>query len=294
MMSMLLLLEQTLNGLQFGLMLFLLSVGVTLIFGVMGVVNIAHGGMFTLGAYLGFTAAGRWGYVAGVVAGIAGVMVAAWVIERLVMRAIYRRQHLDQVLGTFGLMLVINELVVIVWGREPVFTLMPDWLGGSVRLFGDLQYPAYRLAISAVAVLAGVGVALLLTRTRVGMLVRAGADKREMVEAMGVNIDVLFTLVFVLGAALAALAGLMMGPLITVEAGVGESLLILALVVVIVGGSGSLKGCLVASLLIGLVDTLARAYLSMLGDGGRAAASMVVYLLMLGVLLARPQGLFQR
>jgi branched-chain amino acid transport system permease protein len=221
-------------------------------------------------------------------------MVAAWVIERLVMRAIYRRQHLDQVLGTFGLMLVINELVVIVWGREPVFTLMPDWLGGSVRLFGDLQYPAYRLAISAVAVLAGVGVALLLTRTRVGMLVRAGADKREMVEAMGVNIDVLFTLVFVLGAALAALAGLMMGPLITVEAGVGESLLILALVVVIVGGSGSLKGCLVASLLIGLVDTLARAYLSMLGDGGRAAASMVVYLLMLGVLLARPQGLFQR
>jgi branched-chain amino acid transport system permease protein len=293
-MSLVLLVEQLLNGLQFGLMLFLLSMGVMLIFGVMGLVNIAHGSLFMLGAYFGFTVGERWGFALGFLAGLAGAAAVGLAFETLVMRRLYRRSHLDQVLGTFGLMLVCNELVVIFWGREPLLASMPEWLSGSVVLFGELRYPAYRLAISAVAVAAGLGVYLLLTRTRVGMLVRAGADKRTMVEALGVNIDALFAAVFVLGAALAALAGLMMGPLITIEAGVGEPLLILALAVIIVGGTGSLKGCLVASLLIGVVDTLARAYLSALGGGGRAAASMVVYWLMLAVLLVRPRGLFTR
>lgn len=286
--------EQLLNGLQFGLMLFLLSMGVTLIFGVMGLVNIAHGSLFMLGAYVGFSVGERWGLVLGFLAGLVGAAAIGLAIEMLVMRRLYRRDHLAQVLGTFGLMLICNELVVMLWGREPLLASMPAWLSGSVPLYGELRYPAYRLAISAMAVAAGLGVYLLLTRTRVGMLVRAGADKRFMVEALGVNIDALFTAVFVLGAVLAALAGLMMGPLITVEAGVGEPLLVLALAVIIVGGAGSLRGCLVASLLIGVVDTLARAYLSALGGGGRAVAGMVVYWLMLAVLLVRPRGLFAR
>ncbi|UUX95282.1 branched-chain amino acid ABC transporter permease [Aquabacterium sp. J223] len=293
-MSIVLLFEQLLNGLQFGLMLFLLSIGVTLIFGVMGLVNIAHGSLFMLGAYIGFTVADRWGFAMGVFAGLAGAALAGLAMEALVMRRLYHRDHLDQVLGTFGLMLVCNELVVLVWGREPLMAPMPGWLSGSVLLFGDLQYPAYRIAISAVAVVAGLGVYALVGRTRVGMLIRAGADKRTMVEALGVNIDALFCAVFVLGAALAALAGLMMGPLITLESGVGEPLLILALAVIIVGGAGSLKGCLAASLLIGVMDTLARAYMSTLGGGGRAAAGMAVYWLMIGVLLLRPRGLFVR
>ena len=293
-MSFPLLVEQLLNGLQFGLMLFLLSMGVMLIFGVMGLVNIAHGSLFMLGAYSGYTAAAHWGIAAGYLVGLAGAALMGLAFEVLVMRRLYRRSHLDQVLGTFGLMLICNELVTILWGRTPLLAAMPAWLSGSVPLFGDLRYPAYRLAVSAVAVAAGVGVHLLLSRTRVGMLVRAGADKRAMVEALGVNIDLLFAAVFALGAALAGLAGLMMGPLITLEAGVGEPLLILALAVIIVGGTGSLRGCLVASLLVGVVDTLARAYLSTLGGGGRAAASMAVYWLMLAVLLVRPRGLFTR
>lgn len=293
-MSWTLLLEQLLNGLQFGLMLFLMSTGVTLIFGVMGLVNIAHGAMFTLGAFLGFAAGDRYGYFAGVVAALLGTAVVALLIELLVMRRLYRRHHLDQVLGTFGLMLIINEVIVMVWGRDPMFASMPEWLSGSVSLTADLQYPAYRLAITLVALAAGALVYALVAHTRVGMLIRAGAEKREVAEGLGVNINLLFSLVFVLGAMLAALAGVMMGPLITVESGVGEPLLILALLIIIVGGAGSMKGCLLASLLIGVLDTLARAYLSAVGDGGRALANMVVYMLMLLVLLVRPQGMFRR
>ena len=293
-MSWTLLLEQLLNGLKFGLMLFLLSTGVTLIFGVMGLVNIAHGAMFTLGAFLGFAVGERHGYLAGWAAALLGTGLAALAVELLVMRRLYRRHHLDQVLGTFGLMLIVNELIVIFWGRDPMFASMPEWLSGSVSLMPELQYPAYRIAISIVALAAGALVYALVAHTRVGMLIRAGAEKREVAEALGVNINLLFSLVFVLGAMLAALAGVMMGPLITVESGVGEPLLILALVIIIVGGAGSMKGCLFASLLIGVLDTLARAYLSAVGDAGRALANMVVYVLMLLVLLVRPQGMFRR
>ncbi|MDX3895575.1 branched-chain amino acid ABC transporter permease [Pusillimonas sp.] len=286
--------EQLLYGLQFGLMLFLLSIGVTLVFGLMGLVNIAHGSMFMIGAYIGFTVGERAGPLLGFAAGLAGAAVVALVIEISVMRRIYRKKHLEQVLATFGLMLILNELVIAIWGREPLLASMPAWLAGSVHLFGDLYYPTYRLAISFVAVSAGAAMYLVLTRTRVGMLVRASAEKRAIAEALGVNVDTLFMIVFVFSAVLAALAGLMMGPLITVEAGVGEPLLVLALVVIILGGAGSLKGCLMASLLIGVIDTFARVYLSGVGGGGQAIANMVVYILMLFVLLLRPQGLFNR
>ena len=293
-MTAVLFLEQLLYGVQFGLMLFLLSIGVTLVFGVMGLVNIAHGSMFMIGAYVGFTVNEHYGPLAGFAAGLLGAAVVAFIIEITVMRRIYRRGHLEQVLGTFGLMLILNELVIIVWGREPLLASMPTWLTGAIHFFGDLYYPSYRLAITVVAIIAGIAMYLLLTRTRVGMLVRASAEKRSVAEALGVNVDVLFTVVFILSAVLAALAGLMMGPLITVESGVGEPLLILALVVIIVGGAGSLKGCLIASLIIGVVDTFARVYLAGIGGSGQALANMVVYVLMLFVLLLRPQGLFSR
>ena len=295
-MSLALLLEQLLNGLQFGLMLFLLSVGVTLIFGVMNLVNISHGSLFMLAAFFTYTAGARWGYGLGLLIGLAGTIIVAILLEWLVIRRLYQKSHLDQVLGTFGLMLIFNELVRIVWGTEPIFALTPNWLSGSVQLSETLYYPTYRLAITAVAIIAGIAIWLLLSHTRIGMLVRAGADKRETVEALGVNINFLFAVVFVIGAVLAALAGIMMGPLITVESGIGDPLLILALVVIVVGGAGSLKGCLAASLLIGMIDTLSRALVTadFAGGAGRALSSMSVYLLMLAVLLLRPQGLFTR
>lgn len=295
-MSLALLLEQLLNGLQFGLMLFLLSVGVTLIFGVMNLVNISHGSLFMLAAFFTYTAGARWGYGLGLLIGLGGTIVVAILLEWLVIRRLYKKSHLDQVLGTFGLMLIFNELVRIIWGTEPIFAMTPDWLAGSVQLSETLYYPTYRLAITAVAIVAGIAIWLLLSRTRIGMLVRAGADKRETVEALGVNINFLFAVVFVVGAVLAALAGIMMGPLITVESGIGDPLLILALVVIVVGGAGSLKGCLAASLLIGMIDTLSRALVTadFAGGAGRALSSMSVYLLMLAVLLLRPQGLFSR
>lgn len=289
-----LLIEQLLNGFQFGLILFLLSIGVTLIFGVMGFVNIAHGSMFMLGAFMGYSVAAEHGYLAGFLAGLAGAALTAWVVEIAIVRRLYQRSHLDQVLGTFGLMLIFNELVIIFWGRDPLQTYMPGWLSGAVHLFGDLHYPAYRIAISVVALAVGLGIYLLVSRSRLGMLIRAGSDKRDTAEMLGVNISRLFRSVFILGAILAALAGLVMAPLVTMESGVGEPLLILALVVVIVGGAGSMRGCFVASLLVGILDTLGRSYLPLLGEAGRALASMLVYWLMLAVLLLKPQGLFAR
>ncbi|HZF78757.1 MAG TPA: branched-chain amino acid ABC transporter permease [Rubrivivax sp.] len=289
-----LVIEQLLNGLQYGLILFLLSAGVTLVFGVMNLVNLAHGSMFMVGGFLAFSAAAHVGYGAGVVLGLVGACALALLIERLVVRRLYGLSHLEQVLGTFGLMLLSNELVIMAWGREPMLTIMPDWLSGSVELPGGVAYPAYRIAITVVAVAAGLGLWWLLAGTRIGMQVRAGADKRVIAEAMGVDIDRLFMFVFVLGSGLAALAGIMMAPLLSLEAGVGDPLLILAMVVVIVGGAGSLKGCFAAALLIGLVDTMSRVLVASQFPGGRAVANMVVYMLMLSVLIFRPRGLFVR
>lgn len=294
MVSVRLFLEQALNGIQLGMLLFLMSVGVTLVFGVMRVINLAHGAALTLAA---FVAAGSYAvtgsFALSVILALLGTVVAAALIELFIVHKLYTRGHLDQVLATFGVTISINELVVVIWGREPLFMPVPAALSSQVELLPGLIYPTYRLAITAVAVAIGVALYVILTRTRLGMLVRAGADDRQMVALLGTNIDRLYTIVFVLGALLAAMAGVMIGPILSVQSGLGDSILILTLVVIIIGGLGSIRGALVASLLVGVFDTAGRILLPQLlgSTAGAAMANMVVYLLMAAVLLVRPQGL---
>ncbi len=302
-MNSLLVLEQALNGVQFGIMLFLMAAGLTLVFGIMNLINLAHGSLYMLGAYLGaasFQATGS--FLLALLAAILGALLAGILIEIVVFRRLYAREHLDQVLATFGLILFFNELVRIVWGSTALYAAVPHFLAGSVELLPGVPYPLYRLAI----ILAGLVVAallyLLVARTRLGMLIRAGASNRVMVGALGVNIKLLYTLVFGLGAALAGLAGFMAGPIFTVESGMGESVLILAFVVIVIGGIGSIRGAFVAALLVGLVDTMGRSFLQPLlatllapaaaESAGPALASMLIYILMATVLFFRPQGLF--
>ncbi len=299
----LLIVEQVLNGLQFGVMLFLMAAGLTLIFGIMGLINLAHGSLYMLGAYVCATVAQLTGsFPLGVVAALGAAALAGALIEVAVMRALYDRDHLDQVLATFGLILFFNEVTKIVWGARPLYLSPPPWLAGTVEVLPGVPYPAFRLAIIAVGVAVAVLLYLLIARTRLGMLIRAGATNREMVAALGVDIRLLCTLVFGLGAMLAALAGAMVGPLLSVEVGMGEGILILTFVVVVIGGIGSIKGALVGALLVGLVDTLGRAFLpDLLGllldpatatGVGASLASMAIYILMALVLAWRPQGLF--
>jgi branched-chain amino acid transport system permease protein len=290
-----LILEQVLNGVQFGMLLFLMAVGVTLVFGVMDVVNLSHGSLYMMGGF--FLAQSilwvDYFYLGALIAGI-GVVGVSILIEILVIRPLYFRGHLDQVLATFGLILFFNELVVMVWGRAPLFISTPPELSGQIELIPGAPYPTYRLAVTAVSVVLGIAVYAILRWTRIGMLVRAGAEKRQMVELMGINIAVLYTAVFAFGAFLAAVAGMAAAPLVSVETGVGEPVLILTLVVVIIGGIGSVKGALVASLVVGLVDTFGRVLLpELIGPGtGNALANMSVYILMAGILYFRPRGLF--
>ena len=294
---------QLLNGLQLGVLLFLLSAGLTLVFGIMNVVNLAHGSLYMMGAY--FAAAGfnafDGSFLAAALCAVAGTLLLGLLIERLVLASLYRRDHLDQVLATFGLILFFNEVVRFVWGPASVYMNVPAWLSGTVNLFG-LPYPSYRFAIIAVGL--GVGLALyaLINRTRVGMLIRAGASNPDMVSALGVNIRGLNTLVFGLGAALAGLAGLMAGPIVSVQSGMGEPVLILTLVVIVTGGIGSIRGAFYGALIVGTVDTIGRAFLPTLlrelfdrsaaQAAGPAIASMLIYLLMAAVLALKPQGLF--
>jgi branched-chain amino acid transport system permease protein len=290
-----LILEQVLNGVQFGMLLFLMAVGVTLVFGVMDVVNLSHGSLYMMGGFF-LAQSILWVdhfYLGALIAGI-GVVGFSILIEVLVIRPLYSRGHLDQVLATFGLILFFNELVVMVWGRAPLFISTPPELSGQIELIPGAPYPTYRLAVTAVSVVLGIAVYAILRWTRIGMLVRAGAEKRQMVELMGVNIAVLYTAVFAFGAFLAAVAGMAAAPLVSVETGVGEPVLILTLVVVIIGGIGSVKGALVASLVVGLVDTFGRVLLpELIGPGtGNALANMSVYILMAGILYFRPRGLF--
>jgi branched-chain amino acid transport system permease protein len=300
---MLLLLEQCLNGLQFGLLLFLLAAGLTLVFGIMDLVNLAHGSLYMVGAYFAATFAAWTGsFLAGAVLALAATLLVGMAIEVVALRKLYGRDHLDHVLGTFGLILFFNELVRIVWGPGGLSLPLPDWLNTSVALLPGLQYPAYRIAIIVTALAVALLLYLLVMRTRLGMLIRAGASNREMVGALGVNINLLYTLVFGLGAALAALAGLMQAPIQTVQIGMGENILILAFVVIIIGGIGSIRGAFIAALLVGLADTLGRAFLPdlmrmMLSARGASAvapalSSMLIYLMMTIVLVLRPQGLF--
>jgi branched-chain amino acid transport system permease protein len=299
----LLLVEQLLNGVQLGVMLFLVAAGLTLVFGIMNLINLAHGALYMVGAY--FAVAFRaWtgSFAAAVVLALLATLVVGMLVEVIALRTLYERDHLDQVLATFGLILFFNELVAIVWGRAALFAAVPPALGGFVELLPGLRYPVYR----AVIILVGLAVALLLyvvvVHTRLGMLVRAGASNRAMVAALGVNIRRLYTVVFGFGAALAALGGAMAGPIYTVQPGMGEELLIEVLVVIVIGGIGSIRGALVGAVVVGMVDTLGRAFLkptlatvispTAADSAGPALASMLVYILMAAVLYFRPQGLF--
>jgi branched-chain amino acid transport system permease protein len=298
-----LVLEQILNGIQFGIALFLMSAGLTLIFGIMGVINLTHGSLYMVGAYAAALVAAKTGSaLLALLAGLAGAAVAGIVIELVVIRRLYARDHLDQVLATFALILIINQSATMLFGRQPLFVQMPPALATSVALLPGLVYPLYRLVVIAVGLLVALGLALLINHTRIGMLVRAGATSREMVRALGVDIRLLYTLIFGLGALLAGLAGAMAGPILAVQVGMGEQILILAFVVVVIGGVGSIRGAFYGALLAGLIDTLLRAFLPgllrqvMAGSNadalGAGLSSMGVYLLMAIVLLVRPKGLF--
>jgi len=296
-------LEQILNGFQFGIMLFLMAAGLTLIFGIMNVINLAHGSLYMIGAYGAALVAAQTGsFLLAVPAGLVAAALAGLIIEFLVIRKLYDRDHLQQVLATFGLILFINEGTTMLFGRTPLFVGMPSFLSGSVEIIPGIPYPTYRIAIMVVGLLVALGLYLLVNKTRIGALVRAGSTHREMVRALGVDIRLLYTVVFGLGALLAGLAGLMAGPLLAVQVGMGEQILILTFVVVVIGGLGSIRGAFYGALIVGLTDTLLRAFLPGLlktvmnaseADAlGAGLSSMGIYLVMALVLLIRPQGLF--
>jgi branched-chain amino acid transport system permease protein len=303
-MTWILFLEQSLNGLQFGLMLFLLASGLTLVFGIMDMINLAHGALYMVGAFLAawlvnLTQSFLWG----VLLAVPLTAVFGMVLESTLLRTLYRRDHMSQVLATFALILIINEAVRMIWGTDLALSA-PAALSGPVELLPGLMYPSYRLVIIGVGLALALFLYLVVTQTRMGAWVRAGASNRDMAMAMGINIQRLFTLVFGLGAAMCAVAGAMLGPLLAVQVGMGESILILAFVVIVIGGIGSIWGAFVGSLLVGFVDTFGRTLLPHLfreifppqvaATAGPAAASIMVYLLMAVVLFIRPQGLFSR
>jgi len=295
--------EQSLNGLQFGLMLFLLAAGLTLVFGIMDMINLAHGSLYMIGAYIAAAVAGATGsFVLAVLSAIAGTALIGALLEMALLRRLYVRDHLSQVLATFALLLICNEVVRMIFGSQPVMLNMPAALSGPVQLLPGFYYPAYRLLVIGVGLAVAVALYWLIAKTRVGMRVRAGASNREMATAMGVDVRSLFTAVFATGAALCAIAGALLGPILAVQAGMGESILILAFVVIVIGGIGSIRGALVGALLVGMVDTIGRALLPALlrsflppalASGlGPALASIAIYVLMAAVLFWRPQGLF--
>lgn len=298
-----LLLEQLLNGLQFGVMLFLMAAGLTLIFGVMGLINLAHGSLYMVGAFAcAAVAAATGSFWIGLAASLAAAAAAGALVEILVVRRLYERDHLDQVLATFALILIFSEGTRWLFGSFPLYLDIPPQLSGAVELPGGFSYPLYRLAIIGVGIAVAAGLYWLIARTRLGMRIRAGESDREMIAALGVDIRTLYTIVFALGAALAGLAGALVGALQSVQVGMGEPVLILAFVVIVIGGIGSIKGALVGALLVGLIDTLGRFLLPKLfslflgpSDGatvGAALASMLIYVVMALILAVRPKGLF--
>jgi branched-chain amino acid transport system permease protein len=295
--------EQALNGLQYGMMLFLMAAGLTLVFGVMGLINLAHGSLYMIGAFAcAWVAAATGWYWFGLLAALAAAAGIGALIEIVVIRRLYRRDHLDQVLATFALILLFSEGTRWVFGSVPLYLSLPPSLSGAVTLPGGLQYPLSRLVIIAFGALVAVGLWLLIGRTRLGIRIRAGEADREMIAALGVDIARLYTIVFALGAVLAGFAGALVGSIQSVQVGMGEPVLILAFVVVVIGGIGSIKGALVGSLLVGVTDTLGKALLpeflgrfldeSSANTVGASVASMLIYVLMAVVLIIRPQGLF--
>ena len=302
-MTWLLFVEQFLNGIQFGVFLFLISAGLTLVLGIMNVVNLAHGSLYMLGAYFASTFFAWTGsLLLSLVLMVPVLLVVGMIVEFVVLRTMYERDHMDQVLATFGLILFFNELVRIVWGVDAQPLTLPDWLAGNVEIISGAPYPVYRLIVIAVGIAVAVLLYWVITQTRVGMLIRAGASNRPMVGALGVNIRFLYTLVFGLGAVFAGLAGLMAAPLLSVESGMGEEMLIFAFVVIVIGGIGSIRGALVASIIVGIFETVGRSILPYImlevvsaeaaQTAGPALASMLVYILMAIILFFKPQGLF--
>lgn len=302
-MTVALFLEQILNGLQLGVMLFLMAAGLTLIFGVMGLINLAHGSLFMIGGFVcAAVAAWTGSFWLGLIASLIAAAAAGALVEIVVIRRLYDRDHLDQVLATFALVLMFSEAVRFVFGSFPLYLDPPVFLAGPVMLPGDLPYPAYRLAIIIAGLVVAAGLGLLISKTRLGMQIRAGEADREMIAALGVDIRFLYTVVFALGAALAGFAGALIGAIQSVQIGMGEPVLILAFVVIVIGGIGSIRGALVAALIVGLVDTLGRFLLPTMLSGvmeasaargvGSALASMLIYLLMAVVLVFKPRGLF--
>jgi branched-chain amino acid transport system permease protein len=301
-MSTTLFIVQLLNGLQLGVLLFLIAAGLTLVFGVMDFINLAHGVQYMLGAYLAVTfysLTGNFAYA--LILALVAALLIGLLAELLIFRQLYERDHLDQVLATFGAILFVNEGVKIVWGAAPRNVPVPELFSGSIRIMEGLNYPVWRLCIIASGLLVAAGLWFVVTKTRVGMRIRAGATNPAMVAALGVDIRRLFSLVFGFGAMLAGFAGVMVAPILSVQPGMGDSVLILAFVVIVIGGIGSIRGAFAGALLVGLVDTLGRSFATDLfrlflsasaaRQVGPAVASMLIYLLMALVLLLKPAGL---
>ena len=297
-----LLITQLLNGLQLGLLLFLLASGLTLIFGIMDFINLSHGSFYMIGAYFcGSVVAITGSFLAGIVFGLIGAFIIGAVVEWFIARRLYRSDHLDHVLVTFGLILIFDTLVHLLWGAEGMAIPLPDSLNGQVSI-GELVLPSYRLLIIGCGLLVAALLYLLVVRTRLGMLIRAGASNRTMVEALGVDINRLFLVVFALGAAMAGFAGMLIAPITEASIGMGNDIIIVAFVVVIVGGIGSVKGAFYAALILGMLDTLSRSYLDVVlqlfmpvtyaETAAPALSAMLIYILMAAVLAFRPQGLF--
>ncbi|WP_371037807.1 MULTISPECIES: branched-chain amino acid ABC transporter permease [unclassified Rhodosalinus] len=298
-----LLVLQTLNGLQLGLLLFLVASGLTLVFGILDFVNLAHGALYMLGAFVCASLTLATGsFLLAVLLALPITGAAGYVIERVVARNLYQRDHLDQVLATFGLILVIDTLVHILWGPEGMAVPLPDILEGQLRVGENFVLPVYRLVIIGTGLAVAAGLYWLVNFTRLGMLIRAGASNRRMVSALGVDINTLFTFVFALGAMLAGLAGMLIAPITEASIGMGNNIIITAFVVIIVGGIGSMKGAFVGALLIGLIDTLGRSFLDSFFElfmstaaaetSAPAVSAMLIYIIMAAVLAVRPQGLF--
>ncbi len=302
-MSTILVIEQVLNGLQFGVMLFLMAAGLTLIFGVMGLINLAHGSLYMVGAFVAAWVAGLTGsFALALVAALAASAAAGALVEVTIIRRLYKAAHLDQVLATFALILIFSEGTRWIFGSFPLFLDVPDYLSGPISLPGGIQYPLYRLVLIGVGLAVALFLWWLTARTRIGIQIRAGANDREMIAALGIDISKLYTLIFALGAALAGLAGALVGAIQSVQVGMGEPVLILAFVVIVIGGIGSIRGAFIGALLVGLTDTLGGIFLPeffklFMESGsatqtGSALASMAVYILMGIVLVWRPTGLF--
>lgn len=302
-MSFVLVAEQILNGLQLGVMLFLMSAGLTLIFGVMGLINLAHGSLYMTGAFAAAAVAGMTGsFLLALVAALTAAAIAGAIVEIAVIRRLYKRDHLDQVLATFALILIFSEGTRWVFGSFPLYLDIPSYLQGPVSLPGGIQYPLYRISLILTGIIVAIALGLMISRTRIGIRIRAGENDREMIAALGVDISRLYTIIFALGAALAGLAGALVGAIQSVEVGMGEPVLILAFVVIVIGGIGSVKGAMVGSILVGLTDTLGGVFLPKLlqlfmdistaTNVGSSIASMAIYILMGAVLIWRPTGLY--